>query len=188
VAGNLNGVKPNERVVKWSEGLSNRVSTIIRRYINISYEVCCLYGFFVYHILSYSFGSIFYHCTYGRMFCMFLFNFVNYIFLLLRLCILIVMCILFHCVVLCMVCVYMCIGLLPPGVNPIAVNKIYHIISIPPLTPKRSSHCTYCSTWTTLPIHFTLQFFKVPEHCHRSSDYEQKVSSLEHRNSVKHCF
>jgi hypothetical protein len=25
----------------------------------ISYEVCCLYGFFVYHILSCSFGSIF---------------------------------------------------------------------------------------------------------------------------------
>ena len=28
----------------------------------MSYEVCCLYAFFfVYHILSYSFGSIFYH-------------------------------------------------------------------------------------------------------------------------------
>ena len=29
----------------------------------------------------------------------------------------------FHCVVLCIVCVYMCTVLLPPGVNPIAVNK-----------------------------------------------------------------
>jgi hypothetical protein len=44
--------------------------------------------------------------------------------------------ILFHCVVLCIVCVQMCTVLLPPGVNPIAVNKYiisyhisYHIIS-----------------------------------------------------------
>jgi hypothetical protein len=38
------------------------------------------FGFFVYHILSYSIGSIFfYHCTRicGCMFCMLLFNFVN---------------------------------------------------------------------------------------------------------------
>ena len=71
-------------VVKWSEGVSNRVSVVIR-----SYEVCCLYGCFVYDILSYSFGSIFYHCIYGCMFCMPLFNFVHYVFILL--CILIVM-------------------------------------------------------------------------------------------------
>jgi hypothetical protein len=64
----------------------------------------------------------------------------------------------------------------------------YHIISIPPLTNTCSSHRTYCSTRTTLPIHFTLQFFKEPEHCQRSSDYEQKVSSLAHWNSFKHCF
>jgi len=32
------------------------------------------------------------------------------------------LCILFHCVVLCIVCVQMCTVLLPPGVNPIAVN------------------------------------------------------------------
>ena len=53
-----------------------------------------------------------------------------YVFVLLRLCILIVMyvlCTLFHCVVLCTVCVQMCAVLLPPGVNPIAVNKIYII-------------------------------------------------------------
>ena len=32
-----------------------------------------------------------------------------------------------HCVVLCIVCVYMCTVLLPPAVNPFAVNK--YIIS-----------------------------------------------------------
>ena len=40
--------------------------------------------------------------------------------------------IVFHCVVLCIVCVYMCTVLMPPGVNPIAVNKYivsYHIMS-----------------------------------------------------------
>jgi hypothetical protein len=45
----------------------------------------------------------------SHMFCMLLFNFAHYVFLLLYLCILIVMyvlfCILFHCVVLCIVCV-----------------------------------------------------------------------------------
>ena len=86
------------------------MSIIIR-----SHDVCCLYGCFVYHILSHSFVSVFYHCVYGCMFCMLLFSFVNYVFLL-CLCILImfmysycyvcsVLGILFHCVVLCIVCV-----------------------------------------------------------------------------------
>jgi hypothetical protein len=49
----------------------------------IDHKKFVAYGFFVYHIVSYSFGSIFYHCIYSctRMFCMLLFNFVNYVFL-----------------------------------------------------------------------------------------------------------
>ena len=40
----------------------------------------------------------------------------------------VILCILFHCALLCIVCVYMCtvLRVLPPAVNPIAVNKIYH--------------------------------------------------------------
>ena len=75
--------------MKCSEGLSNSVSQYHK--INRSYAVCCLYGCLVYHILSYSFGSILYRCIYGSVFCVLLFNFVNNVFLLLRLCILIVM-------------------------------------------------------------------------------------------------
>jgi len=52
--------------------------------VEIMKFACCLCARFVYHILSYSYGSILYHCIYGCMFCMHLFNFVNYVFLLLR--------------------------------------------------------------------------------------------------------
>jgi hypothetical protein len=70
-------------VVKCSEGLTNGVSAIMRKlYIYISNEVCCLYGCFVHHVLSYHFASILYRCIYDCMFCVLVFNFVNYVFLL----------------------------------------------------------------------------------------------------------
>jgi hypothetical protein len=51
------------------------------------------------------------------------------------------------CVVQCIVCVYMCTVLLPPGDNPVAVNK--YIISLLPLTssvsaPIWSRHLVWC--------------------------------------------
>ena len=61
----------------------------------------------------------------------------------------------FHCVVLCIVCVQMCTVLLPPGVNPTAVNK--HIISY---------HISYISSLSSemLGQFLSLAFTLVPVH------------------------
>jgi hypothetical protein len=90
--------------VKCSGGPSNRVSKVVRRYM--SYEVCCLMVLLVYHIFFYSFGFIF-------MFCMLLFNCVNYIFLLLCICTLVthvVFCsiVLFFVLFVCKCVIYYC--------------------------------------------------------------------------------
>ena len=96
-----------------------------------SYEECSLYGFFFYHFLSYSFGSILNHCIYGCMFCIFMFNFVNYVFLLLCLCILIVMYVPFCVLCLCCSVYRLCVHVFcttDTAFQPNCSSRIYHII------------------------------------------------------------
>ena len=89
--------------MKCSEGLSNRVSIIIRKYIHQT-------KFAVSFITFFFFCSILYHCICVFMFCMLLFNSVNYVFLLLCLCILIVMYVLFciFCVIVLFCVLFVC--------------------------------------------------------------------------------
>ena len=69
------------RVVKWSEVLNNRASIIIRRFReHMRFAACMVVSFISF---SYSFVSILYHCLYGCMFYIRLFNFLNFVFLLL---------------------------------------------------------------------------------------------------------
>ena len=90
-------------VVKWSARLSNRVSIVIRSYIGYMRFPAHMAVSFIMFFFSYSFSSILYHCMYGYMFCMLLFNFVQ-AFLMYYCYICSAVGILFHCVV-CAVCV-----------------------------------------------------------------------------------
>ena len=70
--------------MKCSEGLSNRVSNVVRKYV----DLLLIWLFRLSHSFMFLLFPFF---IVAYMFCMLLFNFVNYVFLLLRLCILIVM-------------------------------------------------------------------------------------------------
>jgi hypothetical protein len=61
--------------------------------------------------------------------------------------------ILFYCVVLCIVCVQMCTVPLPPGVNPIAVNKYFvsHHINTTARTPNLAHYSRRCPTFYGIP-------------------------------------
>ena len=111
--------------------LVNRVSTIIRRYVDhMNFAAIWLYPlshsstffwfhFFIIVYMLYVLGvsvSFYKLCNFIVMFrCSY-----SYV------CS--VLCILFHFVILRIVCVQMCTGLLPPGVNQTAVKKIYQIV------------------------------------------------------------
>jgi hypothetical protein len=68
-------------VGKWSKGLCNRLSIIIRRYMYYMRTAACVAVSFItfYH----SYFSILYYCMHVCIFCVLLFNFVKYEFLLL---------------------------------------------------------------------------------------------------------
>jgi len=137
-------------VVNWNEGLGNRVSIIMRIYIYIyiynmkfaAYMAVSFATFFhipLVHFLSsyvwlhilYTSDYFFKLCIFLLCLCIFIITFMYFIimFMYTYCYVFSVLGFLFHCVVRCIVGMKMGSVLLPPGVNPNAVKKIYHIIS-----------------------------------------------------------
>jgi len=115
-------------VVKWSEGVSNRCQSLLDHMKFAAYMAVSLITFF--RTLLFPFLSLYiwlYVMYASVLFC-------KLCILLLCLCILImfmnsycyvgsVLGILFHCIVLCIVCVQMCTVILPPAVNQLQLTK-----------------------------------------------------------------
>jgi hypothetical protein len=76
--------------VKCTESLSKRLFNIIRGYMdNMKFAAFMAFSFIIHVFLHVLLVLFFYHRVYGCMFCILLFNSVSYVFLLLRLCILV---------------------------------------------------------------------------------------------------
>jgi hypothetical protein len=124
---------------------------------------CLIIRRYTYHVKFYCFFQIplvllCNYCIYGCMSCMLLLNlyimysFVMFMYSYFYVCS--VPGIVFHCVVLCIVFVYMCTVLLPPGVHSIAVNKYISITTRILVKISESVYCfcvykyVYCTTAT----------------------------------------
>jgi len=102
------------------------------------------------HSFMFFWFHIFYHCICGCMFSMLLFNFVNYVFLMSCLCILIVLYVLFwvFCLIVLFCVLFVCKCVLyycHRVANQLQLTNIYHIIS----------HSTYHAS-TTIAINLNI--------------------------------